>query len=147
MYLYISVGMYITTVLPHSDSYLYECLAYIRKGIFDLRIYIAVTSPYLPDRGVIGWYQSLSSNILSTTSWQIIDVLICSWRAQILNIHSNRKCGIIYSFFAIFSLNLETLLSFSFQLLPVIFSTSLDMCPESIIFLTLHTLSYYHHWH
>jgi len=44
-----------------------------------------------------------------------------------LNIHSNRKCGVIYSFLAIFSLNPETLLSFSFQLLPVIPSTNSDM--------------------
>jgi len=35
-----------------SDSYLYWCLAYIREGISDLRIYVAVTSPYPPDRGV-----------------------------------------------------------------------------------------------
>ena len=28
------------------------CLAYIREGISDLRIYVAVTSPYPQDRGV-----------------------------------------------------------------------------------------------
>ena len=39
-------------VLPHSDSWLYWCLAYIREGIFDLCIYVTVTSPYLRDRGV-----------------------------------------------------------------------------------------------
>ena len=44
--------MYITTVLPDSDSYLYCCLAYIHEGISDVRIYVAVTSPYSRDRGV-----------------------------------------------------------------------------------------------
>jgi len=39
-------------VLPYSDFCLYWCLAYIREGISDLRIYVAVTSPYPPDRGV-----------------------------------------------------------------------------------------------
>jgi len=34
-----------------SDSYLYWCLAYIREGISDLRIYVTVTSPYPRDRG------------------------------------------------------------------------------------------------
>ena len=52
MYLYFSVGMYIITVLPHSDSCLYWCLAYIRKGISDLCIYVAVISSYPRDRGV-----------------------------------------------------------------------------------------------
>ena len=52
----IIAGMYITTVLPYSDSFLYCFLAYIREGISDLRIYVAVTSPYLPNRGVTGWY-------------------------------------------------------------------------------------------
>jgi len=52
MYLYFSVGMYITTVLSHSNSYLYWCLAYICEAISDLRIHVAVTSPYPRDRGV-----------------------------------------------------------------------------------------------
>ena len=39
-------------LLPYSDSCLYWCLAYILEGISDLRIYVAVTSPYPPDRGV-----------------------------------------------------------------------------------------------
>jgi len=90
-----------------------------------LRMYVAVAFPYPPDRGATGWYQSLGSNILSTTSWQINDVLIYSWRAWVLNIHSNRKYGVIYSFLAIFSLYPETLLSF--QLLPIILSTNSDM--------------------
>ena len=118
MYLYFSVGMYIITVLSHSDSCMYWFLAYIREGISDVRIYVAVASPYPRDRSVIGWYLSLGSNILSTSSWQINDVLNYSWRAWVLNIHSNRKCGVIYSFLAIISLDPETLLSF--QLLPVI---------------------------
>ena len=98
-----------------SDSCMYWCLAYIREGISDLRIYVAVASPYPPDRGVTGWYQSLGSDIFSTISWQINDVLICSWRARVLNIHSNCKYDVIYSFLAILSLDPETLLSFSFS--------------------------------
>ena len=39
-------------LLPYSDSCLYWCLAYIRQGISDLRIYVAVTSPYPRERGV-----------------------------------------------------------------------------------------------
>ena len=52
MYLYFSVGMYITSVLSHSDSCLCWCLAYISEGIFEQHIYVAVTSPYPPNRGV-----------------------------------------------------------------------------------------------
>ena len=44
--------MYIITVLSYSNSYLYWCLAYIHEGISDLRIYVAVTSPYPWDRFV-----------------------------------------------------------------------------------------------
>jgi len=114
-------------IFLNSDSYLYWCLVYIREGISDLRIYVAVMSPYPRDRGVTRWYQSLGSNIFSTISGQINEILICSWRAWILNIHSNRKCGVIYPFLAISSLDPETLLSFSVQLLPVIPSTNSDM--------------------
>jgi len=39
-------------VFPNSDSCMYWYLAYICEDIFDLRIYIAVMSPYLRDRGV-----------------------------------------------------------------------------------------------
>ena len=39
-------------LLPYSDSCLYWCLAYIREGTTDLRIYVAVTSPYSWNRGV-----------------------------------------------------------------------------------------------
>ena len=38
-------------LLPHSDSCLYWCLAYIREGTSDLRIYVAVTSPNPPGPG------------------------------------------------------------------------------------------------
>ena len=46
---------------------------YICEGIFILRIYVTVTSPYARDRGVTGWYQSLGSHIFGTTSRQIND--------------------------------------------------------------------------
>ena len=62
MFLYFYVGMYITTVLSHSDSYLYWCLAYIREGISGLRMYVAVTSSYPPDRGVT---TTLTSNFIA----------------------------------------------------------------------------------
>jgi len=39
-------------VLLYSDSFLYWCLEYICEGIFDLRIYVVVTSLYPWDRGV-----------------------------------------------------------------------------------------------
>ena len=39
-------------VLSYSDSYLYWYLAYICEGIFHLRIYVTVTSPYPRNRGV-----------------------------------------------------------------------------------------------
>ena len=146
MYLYFSVRMYIITALSRSDACLYWCLAYIREGISDLGIYVAVTSPYLWDQGVKGWYQSLGFHTFSTTNRQIKVILICNWNAWVLNIHSNHKCDVIYSFLAISSLNPETFLSFSLQLLPVISSTNSDMYPELIIFLMLHTLSYYHLW-
>ena len=100
---------------------------YIYEGIFALRIYVTITSPYPWDPGVTSWYQSLGSHIFSITSWQINDILICNWRAQVLDIHSNRKCGVIYFFLAIYFLDPETLLSFSLQLLPDIPSTNLDM--------------------
>jgi len=99
---------------------------YIYEGIFALRIYVAITSPYPWDPGVTSWYQSLGSHIFSTTSWQINDILICNWRAQVLDIHSNRKCGVIYFFLAIYFLDPETLLSFSLQLFPDIPSTNSD---------------------
>ena len=48
--------MYIIIMLSYSDSFLYWCLAYIREGIFDLRINVAVTSPYPWDRDVTNIY-------------------------------------------------------------------------------------------
>jgi len=36
------------------------------EGISDLRIHVAVTSLYLRDQDVTGWYHSLGSHILST---------------------------------------------------------------------------------
>jgi len=36
-----------------------------------MRVYIAVTSPYLRERGVTRWYQSLSSPIFSMFRWKI----------------------------------------------------------------------------
>ena len=44
--------MYVCRVLPYSFTCLYWCLTYIREGISDLRMYVAVTSPYPQDRGV-----------------------------------------------------------------------------------------------
>jgi len=52
VYLYYFIGMYITTVLPYSDSYMYWCLAYINEGIFALRMYVTVASMYQQDQGV-----------------------------------------------------------------------------------------------
>jgi len=52
-------------VFRNTDSCLYWCLAYICEGIFDLHIYVAVTSPHPRDRGVtlsISW-------TLSWTRW------------------------------------------------------------------------------
>jgi len=51
---------------------------HLRKGIFDLCIYIAVTSLYPLDRGITRWYQSLDSHILSTSRWQINGKEICN---------------------------------------------------------------------
>jgi len=84
-------------VLPYSDSCLYWCLAYIHKGSSDLRIYVAVTSPYQRDRGVTGWYQSLDSHILSTTSRQINGKDICNWNAWVVVIQFNYKYKVIHS--------------------------------------------------
>jgi len=91
-------------VLPYSDSCLYWCLTYIREGIFDLRIYVAVTSPYPRDRGFTGWYQSLGSHILSTSRRQINGKEICNWNALVLVIQSNYKYRVIYSFLIILPL-------------------------------------------
>jgi len=39
MYLYFSIGMYITSVLPHSDSCLNWCLAHIYARVFLTCVY------------------------------------------------------------------------------------------------------------
>ena len=44
-------------VLSYCDSYMYWCLAYICEGIFDLCIYVAVTSSNPRDRDVTYLYQ------------------------------------------------------------------------------------------
>ena len=106
-------------LLPYSDSCLYWCLAYIREGTSDLRIYVAVTSPYHRDRGVTGWYQSLGSYFLSTSRWQINGKAICNWNAWVLVIQSNYKCRVIFLFLLIHSLYPEP-----FNLLPSSFFLS-----------------------
>jgi len=108
-------------VLSYSDSCLYWCLAYIREGIYDLCIYVTVTSPYPRDRGVTWWYQSLGSHLLSTSRRQINDKEICNWNIRVLIIQSNYKCRVI-------SLSSDpsfNLLTSSFFLLPP--STNSDM--------------------
>jgi len=58
VYLNFSVGMYITVMLPHSDSYLYWCLVYTCEGISAQRMYVTVTSPYPRDWSVIAKEQT-----------------------------------------------------------------------------------------
>jgi len=114
--------------LPYSDSCLYWCLAYIREGISNLRIYVAVTSSYPRDRGVTGWYQSLGSHILSTSRWQINGKEVCNWNTRVLVIQSNYKCRVIYPFFLIHFLNPETFnpLPSSFFLLPTSINSNME---------------------
>ena len=76
MYLYFSIGIYITTVLSHSDSCLYWCLAYIHEGISDMRIYVTVTSPYPRDLGVT------ISHHLAMMKYQLL-LWIISWEERI----------------------------------------------------------------
>ena len=90
-------------VLWYCDSCLYWCLAYIRKGTYDLRIYVAVMSPFPRDRGVTGWYQSLGSHTYSTIKQQINGILICNCYAWVSVIQSNYNVQsylykVIYSF-------------------------------------------------
>jgi len=88
MYLYFSVRMYITTVLSHSDSCLYWCLAYIREGISDLHIYVAVTSPYPRDRGVTHHYTTrrsscswinVQSHLFWSPTWKMVQFQFLKW--------------------------------------------------------------------
>ena len=105
MYLYFSVGMYITTVLSHSDSYLYWCLAYIREGISDLRIYVAVTSPYPQDWGVTVWNWSSSNLYDEIESWskssRFYDSLFSSIWLEVPEIVKN-WVGRVYLFLRMF---------------------------------------------
>ena len=69
VYLYHIIGMYITTVLSYSDSFLYWWLAYIREGIFALYMYVAVTSPYpgigvLPPVSIRQWFETVNQLML-----------------------------------------------------------------------------------
>jgi len=47
-------------------------LRVICEGIFDLCIYVAVTSPYPRDWGGTVWYQSLGSHIFSTSDGKLM---------------------------------------------------------------------------
>jgi len=49
--------MYITIVLPYSDSCMYWYLAYVCEGIFIMHIYVTVTSPYSWDQGITTFSQ------------------------------------------------------------------------------------------
>jgi len=53
----------------------------MREGISALRIYITTLSLYPQDRGVTGWYQSLSSHKLRTTNRQINGKKNCNQNA------------------------------------------------------------------
>ena len=94
MYLYFSVGMYITTVLSYFDSCLYWYLAYIRKGISD-RVY---TSQWRLCTREIGashlslrtwqnsWYRpasTLRSGLSSMASRRTIIIFSPIWSATI----------------------------------------------------------------
>jgi len=56
--------MYITIVLPFSDSCMYWCLAYVCEGIFILCMYVTVTYPY--PKGVT----------ISCHTWIVIDMIL-----------------------------------------------------------------------
>ena len=139
VYLYYFIGMYIVIVLSYSDSYLYWCLVYIYKGNSALHIYITVTSPYPWDRGVTGWHQSLGSHLFSTTNRQINVILICTWSAWIITIHSNYKYRVFFSFLVVLLLNSDTLPSSHFQFpRMIIFLLSLfffHVIPISFVFI------------
>ena len=69
-------------LLPYSDSCLYWCLAYMREGSSDLRIYVAVTSPYPWNRGVTKtqqWNHPLINQQSSTFKAQRDHSLVESW--------------------------------------------------------------------
>ena len=107
-------------LLPYSDSCLYWCLAYIREGISDLRIYVAVTSPYPPGSGRYRVVSEPRLYILSTSRRQVNGKGICNWNAWVLVIQSNYKCRVIYSFLIILPL-----IPNPFHLSPVLMFRSL----------------------
>ena len=72
-------------VFSNSDSYMYWCLAYICEGIFELRIYVVVTSPYPQDRGVIN-IMNKTGTIITTLHRVNGDTIPLS---HIVNQHAN----------------------------------------------------------
>ena len=79
-------------LLPYSDSYLYWCLAYIREGISDLSIYVAVTSPYSRDRGV-----TEKGACRAWERWRVV-LIVMKWSGKV-KVFIEEKWSI---FFAIF---------------------------------------------
>jgi len=86
-------------VLPYSDSYLYWYLAYIHEGIFDLRIFIAVPSPYPRDRGITHYLISPHTEVVLTVElhhinpqWMWIHGFHRSLSPAILSTDSSRQC-------------------------------------------------------
>jgi len=63
-------------VLSYSDSYLYCCLAYICEGIFDLRIYVAVTSR-TRGIGALQNFSSLFSRVFLINFFGFKSIIIC----------------------------------------------------------------------
>ena len=123
MYLYYSIGMYNITVLSHSDSCMYWCLAYICEGISALRMYVTVTSSYSRNWGITRWYQSLGSSIFNTSIWQINGKIICNWNAWVQIIQSNYKCKVIYFFLIVLPLNPKSLSFFTILVFLVFIPT------------------------
>ena len=79
-------------VLPYSDSCMYWCLAYIREGISDLRIYVAVTSLYPRNRDITsckeyvgnrveGIYleEVVSCDAMSLQVFALASPCVCNW--------------------------------------------------------------------
>ena len=87
-------------------------------------MYVTIGSPYLPVRGVTGWYQILASHSFSTSRRQINERLICNWSAWDMVIQSNCKYKVIYSFLIILLLNPETLQSFHFSVFHSLWTDS-----------------------
>ena len=70
--------MYNAPVLSYSDSYMYWCLVYICEGIFDLRIYVTVTSSYPRDRGVTFYLRELGYPVIKEMVQDDFE-LNCKW--------------------------------------------------------------------